>query len=107
MTLIPCSLCGSHHFSTERCPHCSSGTRQRKNIGLLLGLGLAACGDDGLKDTASMEPEYGAAWIGVDMDGDGFFEDEDCDDENADINPEAEEIPDDGIDSNCNEDDNT
>jgi hypothetical protein len=36
----------------------------------------------------------------VDNDGDGFLSDEDCADDNAQINPLAEEICD-GIDNNC------
>ncbi len=36
----------------------------------------------------------------VDMDGDGFFSDVDCDDDNPAVNPEAEEVCD-GIDNNC------
>ena len=45
----------------------------------------------------------------VDLDGDGFFDQEnscstgvDCDDTNADVNPDAEEIFTDKIDNNCN-----
>jgi len=39
-----------------------------------------------------------------DMDSDGFLEFEDCDDHNADINPDAEENCIDGVDNNCNGD---
>ena len=37
----------------------------------------------------------------TDADGDGFFSNEDCDDNSADISPSAEEICD-GFDNNCN-----
>jgi len=54
-------------------------------------------------------PAHIAHGDAVDMDGDGFFDQEnscsegvDCDDTNADVNPEAEEIFTDDIDNNCN-----
>ena len=37
-----------------------------------------------------------------DMDGDGFTNQEDCDDTNAEVNPSAQEIPYNGIDEDCN-----
>ncbi len=40
-----------------------------------------------------------------DFDGDGFYSDVDCNDRNPFINPDAEEIPDDGIDQDCDGED--
>lgn len=37
-----------------------------------------------------------------DLDGDGFFSFEDCDDTNPDINPDETEVPYNGIDDDCN-----
>jgi len=49
---------------------------------------------------------YGVAF--TDKDGDGYAaEAGDCDDDDREVHPDAEEIPEDGIDSNCDGDDDT
>ena len=40
--------------------------------------------------------------VPVDEDGDGYFSDEDCDDSDPDVNPDADEVED-GIDNDCDE----
>ncbi|MFT5686958.1 MAG: hypothetical protein ACI8RZ_007915, partial [Myxococcota bacterium] len=65
--------------------------------------------------TTLMMMTGGCTWIsqadidsrqdGVDDDGDGFLAAEDCDDDNAAINPGAEEVWYDGIDGDCANDD--
>ena len=54
----------------------------------------------GCRNTAKDEPVTEEVVQNVDGDGDGFTEDVDCDDTNADINSNAEELCDD-IDNNC------
>ena len=69
---------------------------------MLLGLALTGCPED-LDDVQAL---YGAAQ--TDADDDGYFaENDDCDDTDPDIHPDAEETPGDGVDSNCNDDDDT
>ena len=71
-------------------------------------MGLTAAGCPGVDDIGP-QPDYGAPETGImDMDGDGYSTDEgDCDDTNADIHPMAEESPGDGVDSNCDGEDDT
>ncbi|MGM0556817.1 MAG: S1 family peptidase [Myxococcota bacterium] len=63
----------------------------------------ADCADD--EDCTT--PVFGLDTVGAclpctDADGDGFCEDVDCDDADADVNPDATEVCDDGIDNDCN-----
>ena len=72
---------------------------------------IAVCHNNGniiyiIENAVSAHIAHGDA---VDMDGDGFFNQEnscaagvDCDETNADVNPDAEEIYTDDIDNNCN-----
>ena len=113
MPLHPCPSC-SCHVATDAtaCPQCggalTGGFRDRRlpAAALLMGLALTACTG---QNVVAM---YGVAITDtserVDADSDGFFPSEgDCDDTNADIHPDAPETPGDGVDSNCNEDDDT
>ena len=70
-----------------------------KYFGLILSLSLIACGDSDKEP--SSEPSEPANEI-VDADGDGVAADEDCDDEDASVYPDAEELCD-GIDNNCDD----
>ena len=113
MTLVPCLRCTTPCPPLlESCPCCgmalavpNSGA-VRPSVALLVGLSLTSACDD-LKS----QPDYGVAITDtgyIDNDGDGYAEvDGDCDDDNAEVNPEAEETPGDGIDSNCDGSDDT
>jgi hypothetical protein len=76
---------------------------------VLLGLSLAACdAGKGLGD-GNLQPAYGDVGPELtDADGDGYYaEQDDCDDDDADVHPDADETPGDGIDSNCDGEDDT
>ena len=110
--LYYCSKCQEHH-TTNMCT-LTATPKIGAGIALMALLGLTACGDED-KDTSgdtAMVPDSGdMALYGVpftDNDNDGWAqEDGDCDDDNADVNPDAEETPGDGVDSNCDGEDDT
>ena len=114
-TLRPCPACAELVFvKTCVCPHCGTAKVCRitalPRTALLLGLSLAAAGCSG-----KGQPEYtgmatsdwgseGAAE--TDSDRDGYSKsDGDCNDEDDTTFPGAPETPEDGVDSNCDGDD--
>lgn len=99
--LRPCCRCATPTLAGTACPHCGS-TCSSLLPAVLAAMALAAC--DGGK---TFIPPYGLPDSQtVDADGDGYSAQEDCNDHDATIHPDAEEIPDDGVDSNCDDQDN-
>ena len=96
------------------CPTCCARKRAAQGrpgspsslaVGALLGLSVSASGCS----FGGMAQDYGVAETGYeDLDGDGYSSAEgDCDDEDENIHPDAEETPGDGVDSNCDGEDDT
>ena len=127
--LYLCTKCGEHHHRDTACPVHGPTQKSLSMTGIALAtlLGLTACGDEE-KDTSTGDTSvtdtsadtdtdddtaiavmYGVPDTGSwDNDGDGYTpEDGDCDDNNPDVNPGAEETPGDGVDSNCDGEDDT
>lgn len=74
-------------------------------FGLVLALSACDGGDNGVIDTALSQPQDGVTI--TDADGDGYDDTVDCNDSDSDIHPDATETPGDGVDSNCDDDDDT
>ena len=73
-------------------------------LGVVSGCALFACGDYKGWDTGngSVHDDY-SGWTYQDADDDGWDDREDCDDNDPDVNPEADEVCDDEIDNDCDE----
>lgn len=75
------------------------GNQVSKARGVFLGFPLTSLWTDKTKTIFYNSIKW--AMNGEDRDGDQFFTDTDCNDNNFNINPNATEIPYDGIDQNC------
>lgn len=106
--LSPCTTCGTP-APTAGCPHCASQTAAKALGSAALLLGLTAClGNEPRQNESAIEADYGVPDTGfLDADSDGYGVSQDCDDENDQIYPGAPETAGDGVDSNCNGEDDT
>ena len=111
--LVPCPACAElvrEHACV--CPHCGEKhpCTSRKLPAAALLLGLVAAGPGCILDK-DVQADYAAPVTdsaSADRDGDGWSPaGGDCDDDDENINPDATETLGDGIDSNCNDDDDT
>lgn len=109
--LLRCPCCGTHVTAEGHdCPAC--GNSHAKAVvttaaAAMLGLALTGCiKTNGQSDYGIAESRF-ESQVDQDLDGDGFLDPDDCNDEDPDINPAAPETPGDGIDSNCDGSDDT
>lgn len=112
--LLRCGCCGTHvRVAGQSCPFCgcdkASKVANTASVALL-GLALSGC------IIVNPQPKYGIANTGEDTfgesiaddaDSDGYPVPADCNDQDPNVNPAATETPGDGIDSNCDGQDDT
>ena len=111
------SVAGSFSFSTTKLGNITSkpnftkysndGDCSNDNFVLSSTSALIDAGDPSISDPDGSDSDIGA-YGGpnspvYDGDGDGYYNTEDCDDDDADINPGAEEVCD-GVDNDCDDD---
>ena len=98
--MIACPNCNAP-TSPGRCAHCGLDARRGALSGFravtLLGLGLIA--------TSCAQAEYGVIMTLDDADGDGYSTLDDCNDADDTVFPGAQEIAGDGVDSDCDGED--
>ncbi|MCB9758571.1 MAG: putative metal-binding motif-containing protein [Alphaproteobacteria bacterium] len=103
--MIECNGCHRHVRNSElACPFCGARMGSFANK-VLTGLGASTLA---MVLAACYGPPPDKGWetgvdSGVDADGDGFFLEDDCNDADATINPDATEVCDDAIDNDCDE----
>lgn len=120
MQMEPCPSCRSFvPQGASSCPECGRAARQSISRHVLRG-GLAMAGSSLI--VATLTACYGAAYpedrrdaapppdgdttatcddVSLDLDGDGYCGELDCDEDDAAIHTDATDVPGDGIDQDC------